>query len=301
MKKPFIFVGDSITWGEGLELYNDDFREFYETIKPNEEFNFIFSHDILFSGFAPMYREQNRFATKVAQHYDTFCISNGMSGTNIDSFDYVRKILEKYGKDNFSHVILNLSSTIHDEHITSKEKLIELFDLEFKPFQLQKILECWYNFTGEHGVNTEIASDEILFNQFFEKAEIEIEIIERLQSYFFQPDNFRNFLVENSYNFYEDKLKWFIDNEVDIHFILPWQRHDYEDYKKLSQKFDLDIASRAINIIYNDSKYESLSELIDVSELWISNDFEWSNSIFVSPMCHELIEKSIIKHLDNLK
>lgn len=300
MKKPFIFVGDSITWGEGLELYNDEFRNFYQTISPDKKFNFWIANDILFSGFAPMCREMNRFANKVASHYDNICISNGITSKNIDSFEYVKEMMEKYGKDNFSSVIINLTSTIHDEHITSKKQLLELFDLEFEPFQLQKILQRWYDYATELGINSEITSDVDVFEQIFHDANIDVDTMAKLQAYFFQPDNFRNFLVENSYSFYEERIKWFIDNDIDIHFLLPWQRHDFEDYKKLIQKFDLDITKHAIDIVYDGISYDSLAELSDIDELWIINDYPWSESIFISPKGHEIVTESIIKHLDSL-
>lgn len=298
--KPFIFVGDSITWGEGLELYDEKFNKVYSELTNKEEFKFFELGHLLFSGYAPIFREKNRFSDLVSNHFDNVYLSNGISENNIEALNYVIDLHKRYGSDKFSDVIINLCSTNHDEHITSYEKLKQLFGLEFKVFELQKIVQAWYDYCGEFGVKVEIASNVGNFNKYFSNTSITIESIERLQSYFFQPDNFRKFLIQNSYQHLEDKLSELDELNIRYHIILPWTSHDFENYKKLSQKFDFELTDKVIPIIYNDSKYESIAELHDEKSLWVKEDFPWSNCSYISPKGHKVISESIIKHLENL-
>jgi len=298
--KSLIFVGDSLTWGEGLELYDKKFRDTFVEFSNKGDFKFFEYGDILFSGYAPLHREKNRYANLVSTHFDVVYFSNGISENNIVSIDYVIKLHEKYGNDKFGHVIINLCSTNHDEHITSKKQLKELFDVEFNLFELQKILEAWYNYCGEFGVNDEIANDESKFNKHFSNTVIDIQLMERLQSYFFQPENFRKFLIQNSYNFIEEKLLELDNLGIRYHILLPWTSHDFENYIKVNQRFDLDLNKNIIPIMYEGAEYQSLAELLNKKEMWINSDLGWSNCYFLSETGHKIVSESIIKHLENL-
>jgi hypothetical protein len=298
--KSFIFVGDSLTWGEGLELYDKKFKDTFIELTNKGDFRFFDYGDILFSGYAPLHREKYRYPSLVSSYFDTVYFSNGISENNIVSIDYVIKLHEKYGSDKFGDVIINLCSTNHDEHITSKEKLKDLFDVEFKLFELQKILESWYNYCGEFGVNDEIAKDESKFNKHFSNTILDLELIERFQSYFFQPENFRKFLIQNSYEYLEEKLSELDKLGIKYHILLPWTSHDYENYNKVIQKFDLDLTNNTIPIFYKGAEYQSLAELLNKKEMWINSDLGWSNCYFLSQEGHKIVSESIIKYLENL-
>ena len=82
--KGMVFAGCSFTWGEGLHLYSDVCDIVYTK---NQNFNI---HTIKESHKKCI--QTNRFARKVANHFDTWelCRENN-GGSNLDNLEFIKK------------------------------------------------------------------------------------------------------------------------------------------------------------------------------------------------------------------
>jgi hypothetical protein len=94
--KGILFLGDSFTWGEGLHMYSD-----LPDIKFNEQ-----GHDgINYTPAHVKFIEANRFARKVANHFNTFELTRSSNGgSNNMMFEFIDKLPEQYKKHNMTAV-----------------------------------------------------------------------------------------------------------------------------------------------------------------------------------------------------
>jgi hypothetical protein len=94
--KGILFPGDSFTWGEGLHMYSD-----LPDIKFDEQ-----GHDG--KNYTPAhvkFIEANRFARKVANHFNTFELTRTANGgSNNMIFEFIDKLPEQYKKNNMPAV-----------------------------------------------------------------------------------------------------------------------------------------------------------------------------------------------------
>ena len=124
--KGILFPGDSFTWGEGLHMYSE-----LPDIKFDEQ-----GHDgINYTPAHIKFIEANRFARKVANHFNTFELtrtSNG--GSNNMIFDFIDNLPKQYKLNNmpgvgsdtvarsveyrledFDYIVLQLSDMFRDD------------------------------------------------------------------------------------------------------------------------------------------------------------------------------------------
>jgi hypothetical protein len=94
--KGILFLGDSFTWGEGLHMYSD-----LPDIKFNEQ-----GHDgINYTPAHVKFIEANRFARKVANHFNTFELTRSSNGgSNNMMFEFIDKLPEQYKKHNMTAI-----------------------------------------------------------------------------------------------------------------------------------------------------------------------------------------------------
>ena len=82
--KGMVFAGCSFTWGEGLHLYSDVCDISYTK---NQNFNI---HNIKESHKKCI--QTNRFARKVANHFDTWELCREKNGgSNLDNLEFIKK------------------------------------------------------------------------------------------------------------------------------------------------------------------------------------------------------------------
>jgi len=89
--KGILFPGDSYTWGEGLHLYSE---------LPDTKFDEMAFDGTNYTPSHIKFIEANRFARKVANHFNTFELvrfSNG--GNNNDIFEFIDQLPKQYLKN----------------------------------------------------------------------------------------------------------------------------------------------------------------------------------------------------------
>ena len=79
MQKAILFLGDSFTWGEGLELYCDTPKWITERSKDNGWLELVNKQD----DDGIKFREQNRFSTLVANHFNRTPILDSKNGGSL--------------------------------------------------------------------------------------------------------------------------------------------------------------------------------------------------------------------------
>lgn len=79
MQKSILFLGDSFTWGEGLELYCDTPKWIAERNKRNEWMELVEKQD----DDGIRFREENRFAGLVAKHFNKTALVDEKNGGSI--------------------------------------------------------------------------------------------------------------------------------------------------------------------------------------------------------------------------
>ena len=86
--KGIIFAGDSYTWGQGLHFYSDLPNEGWNDDGYNEGKNVTTSHI--------KFIESQRFARKVANHFNTFEVCRPYNGGNNDEiFEFLDDIYDR--------------------------------------------------------------------------------------------------------------------------------------------------------------------------------------------------------------
>ncbi len=118
--KGIIFAGCSFTWGEALELYSE-----YPTIRydyyKQEHKGYYFPEAVMYQKPGHVkFIESNRFARKVAQHFNTFDLvypKNGGSLTTMRKF--ISSSLLEYEGD-IEYIVLQFTEILRDVYIHDK-------------------------------------------------------------------------------------------------------------------------------------------------------------------------------------
>jgi hypothetical protein len=270
--KGMVFAGCSFTWGEGLHLYSDVCDISYTK---NQNFNI---HNIKESHKKCI--QTNRFARKVANHFDTWelCRENN-GGSNLDNLEFIKKsfgINEDY--------TLQPNSTFNIKDISCL--VFQITHPERGPFLLYSNKD-----NIKYKMHIMSLDNESLNNQPEEKE----KLIKLYEEY---GDSFESQISKTLFDELEE-LFIFLEKHNIVCKILLWQERVGISIE--NNKF---LKDRLITLSYRKKVYKSIEELTDrYSKLAILGHFKkfgvQMNDQHPSKLCHQLIAENIINNLEN--
>jgi hypothetical protein len=297
---PIIFAGCSYTWGEGLELYQND-KKWIEARNSNMEH---FDIKKVTDEKSAQFREDNRFAGIVSNHYNTTAIvaqeNGGCEAAShrhiVDTRNgYLHGSPEKNANHNFAVIIYQFTALDRNPpHFTYFCKCNRCVETTF-----QSISNIWELITPitKYGkkLNNLLKEDEFNISFYHEmvriiglKNEDDIGIIhDKLIKYFIK------WKTEGISKLVEELKE--INKEIPIYFLDTWNSYEHG----ILNKFDF-IKDRTIPLIDENgnshTKWKDWSK--NVKGYVISSDFPKTNNHHPSLKSHKLISSSIIKFLD---
>jgi hypothetical protein len=265
--KGMVFAGCSFTWGEGLHLYSDVCDISYTK---NQNFNI---HNIKESHKKCI--ETNRFARKVANHFDTWELCREKNGgSNLDNLEFIKKsfgINEDY--------TLQPNSTFNIKDISCL--VFQITHPERGPFLLYSNKD-----NIKYKMHIMSLDNESLNNQPEEKE----KLIKLYEEY---GDSFESQISKTLFDELEE-LFIFLEKHNIVCKILLWQERVGKSIE--NNKF---LEDRLITLSYRKKVYKSIEELTDrYSKLAIKFGVQM-NDQHPSKLCHQLIAENIINNLEN--
>jgi hypothetical protein len=281
--KGIIFAGCSFTWGEALELYSE-----YPTIRydyyKQEHKGYYFPEAVMYQKPGHVkFIESNRFARKVAQHFNTFDLvypKNGGSLTTMRKF--ISSSLLEYEGD-IEYIVLQFTEILRDVYIHDK---------------------CTNDCCS-------ISVREILNDRIsYECNELSLDEYKKYKSYELYNRYFNGKTpidIDNEYSITEliKTLKFLLDIQktgIKIKLLGTWT-NDIQKYENL-KNIDLELYNfyneNLVSIESDGKEYETIFSVYNSkSEYRIATDLPWSNNDHPSLKFHNLISNSIIKNIEN--
>jgi hypothetical protein len=273
--KGILFAGDSFTWGEGLHMYSD-----LPDIKFDEQ-----GHDG--KNYTPShikFIEANRFARKVANHFNTFELtrtSNG--GSNNMMFEFIDKLPEQYKRNNMPAVGC-------DSVARSVEYRLEDFD--YIVLQLSDMFRD----------NVEFEYKDIIgyCNIRLTKSINQSKFIDYLKDEFNDDINaFMKYYLEKLMNSIIEKFKLYESNGIKRCFIHTWQNepipffqnNPYLNERWITYKTD----DKIYNSIWDLQKEKGMS--LNTDEFFLNKKIIVHNS-HTSLEAHNIQANAIIKKIE---
>ena len=316
--KPIIFTGDSFTFGEGVELHDDRYREIvYKKCMQMKNLNKTgddlgyrwhkwsdFSENILPAG---KLRYELSYPALVSNYYDTLGFRKFWNGgSQSTAIGFINKCIEKFGKDEFSVAIINLTSPTRDESTYLFDFFKNTFDIDILDYRydgktiisfLNELFLKWEHSTDGKKTFTE---EKYLFGHMTSQINGGIKFIslkdaQKLQDFFKNWDGWIEGITKLYYKKYTEQL----DNlNIPYYFISHWNEMDAELLDKMD---DSDIIKKIKNRtipIYKNEKETSLSNEWD-TDFYLNTLYPWCDNLHPSKYGHKIIADSIIRFINN--
>lgn len=279
MKKPLIFTGDSFTWGQGLELYDERFESYIKDVTKTWRIQHIEGYKRAFfkptrygfpqvckftEGGTPLLkRNELVYPTLVSNYFDTIYFSpGGNGGSNKDSLDFIFEILDKI-KSNLhlpEEIIFQMTSIIRDMGYIIHDKLKSLLkftdgsnDMRYKDYSTYFFFtDMWERFDSTFNPPSS-EDDFVKFNErsYFYKSgnhhsgsaelfPLKVGLI--FQDYFKTADNFKKYINDYTFNYYIQAIKK-IEKRLNKKIIIVgnWSQPDSDYIYDVKYKTDSNI------------------------------------------------------------
>ena len=303
--KPIIFAGDSFTWGEGLELYQDKDK----WIKARKKECYHYDLDAITDVPSIQFRQDNRFAGLVSKHYNTFQLVEPHNGGHYSSaMAHIRAMLETKYKPAciiLQHNIFSRNPYKFDyqskhkfcvdtgfRQITNFEDLFVIDDDTYYKLQRDRGITNFYEYSVKEVIEHYSEEYQIFFKTCLKEMGAEIEEpLPRIMKRYFKWENNR---IQDGLEIIVKQCEE-INKTIPIYFIDNWNKKDSNKMKKFSF-----IKDRIIPLEDDDGNLHSdWSTWSDsLSEPMIKSNFSDSSNDHPSLGAHTLIAKSIIQFLD---
>tara|TARA_B110000858_G_C17796845_1_gene472927 strand:+ start:26 stop:1012 length:987 start_codon:yes stop_codon:yes gene_type:complete len=325
--KPIIFTGDSFTFGEGLELYDEKYKNHVKSLtkipEVDDDGNKVYSkyadyyyynwarfEPMAWGGTAANTRNKLRFSTIVSETLDVPYFSPGENGYNTYSaLDFVNRILEPNSTSDFSCVVMNMTYMWRDDLEYSKKWLHKNLNVNFtinnnhivENSSLHKFLINWFTWNHEHG-NKTFKGNESEYSRIFDGSNsIDINNAQILQDEYKTHDNFELEMQRlNYYNIIEIIKK----TNLPFYFIGTWEKYDAIILKKLSNDSNIkeNIIDKIIPIKVENKFYDNIvyENFLEYSNIWIYTEFPWTSNGHPTKKMHEYIGKSVSSYLKEI-
>lgn len=281
--KGIIFAGCSFTWGEALELYSD-----YPTIRydyyKQEHKGYFFPEAVMYQKPGHIrFIESNRFARKVAQHFNTFDLVHPKNGGSLNTMrKFISSSLLEYEGD-IEYVVLQFTEILRDVYIHDK------------------CLDTCCSISVREILNDRVS---------YECNELSLDEYSKYKSYELYNQYFGDKTPLDIDNEYSTKeliktlkfLKDIYDSGIKIKLLGTWTS-DIQKYENL-KNVDLELYNfykqNLITINSDGREYETIFSAYNSNPQYrISTDLPWSNNDHPSLKFHNLLTKSIIKNIEN--
>ena len=282
--KKILFLGDSFTWGEGLELYMD--KEPFKSMR-NQQATDNELRDI--SDYKDTEVEEWRASNRFVNYVDGF-----------------EKYVQPNNGGNFHTVIRNANLLSRDYLFQKDDVIVIQIPPADRSFFHSNVF--WKNPKSPHAgafpQDEEIPIYENLLNQGVQNLLNDNEVMESLteiMGYDSIEDMLKNsdeifdkLAYRNTKLFYYSYI-FDLMQRFDVYFIGPW---GYENHKSFS-KCD-EFKDKLIPMIYNNKEYDSLQALdkgmVENNEVFeIAKEFRGTNNNHPTPKAHKIIGESINK------
>lgn len=311
----FLFVGDSYTWGEGLELENPMYIQFmnhiigYETPQTPQwkqhGYSHSYFHDISAESNSYRFRLNNSFPTLVGDEFNAITLINEYNGGNNQaSIDKIKEIYAKIGKIDL--VVFQMTHALRDvglfvNYINHKQPQLN-FTHENMEVILNKIMPSWM---GIDSMNLKEYKLKDNFDLFFNETDIwNYSDFMKVREIFPTHSDFFNAVYQFLYSYYirtlqDFKSKNFFDNLI---IIGSWSNMDiqYEAIIKNNKSVHPSmffLKQHRLKINENINSIFTLQETIDDTSYQYGYPDEYKNH-HPTKKAHKIIADSLIKHID---
>ena len=313
--KPIIFTGDSFTFGEGLELYDKRYRNYVKELTKIPEiddngneihskvselykqyyyYNWPRFEQMSWGGTASILRHKYKFSTLVSENLNTLFFSKPVNGgDNIEAFDFINEILETNSSESFSCIVLNLTGMERDEFQSGKQHLLREHGIDFNSTSLSNFMYHWFRWDYEFE-NSSFENHRKEYIEFFKNI-LPIDGAIKLQKIYNSHSKFEYDMHLRTYRKMIDIIKKI---NIPVYIIGHWNRFDNEILKTISEQDVVDyIKNKIIPIKLGNKSYNSLCELPKQDNLWISDEFKWTQNTHPSKLLNEIIADSVTHFL----
>lgn len=314
--KPIIFTGDSFTFGEGLELYNEEYRNFvYRKYLKNKEWaskgnklewddNGYFWHkfqnvaeNIIPAGSL---RYEYSYPALVSKYFNTLAFRKHWNGGNNSlAATFALECLKRYGKDEFSIVIINLTTLNRDDYIILEKYFLSTYSIKIDRNYLPKLYKLFLDWDSHcekayNKIGLSFTEDVKIFEE-ISNGFIDIELALKLQNDF---GGYESLNVKIQTLVYKEYIYLYKKLDIPYYFISHWSKYETESLNKIEDE-DVKkyIKDKMIPIHYN-NEIKNLSDNWDIP-FYINEEFPWTNNQHPSKKGHEIIADSIIKFIEN--
>lgn len=288
-----LFLGDSFTWGEGLELYHDSFSHMRSSQCHWNELSKVQNFDSI------KFRQNNRFAGLVAKEFGKVSITNKFNGGSLSS--NIRELEEISNEYELPEIIIFQFTTLERNcyHFSYNCRCKKCLEFLWKPYDtFGKILSIHsdefdkYDISFINSVLKDMGKQYTIEYLHTQSNKFILELFYDFQKYFETIANKHLGIFLNEYVFpLEEKGH-------KIFFIDSW----HEDTSVILHK-NKEIRKRMIPLIYNgfESKVWPVWEdrLKLDKKMNILQDYPNTKNHHPSLESHKIISQSIIKYFKN--
>ena len=334
MKKPLIFTGDSFTWGQGLELYDERFESYIKDVtKTWKKQNYQFPEVCKFTegGTSLLKRNELVYPTLVSNYFDTIYFSpQGNGGSNKDSLDFVSEVLEKIRSNihlpeeiifQMTSITRDMGYIIHDEMKSIFKFPDSTIDDEYKLIhRYYFFVEMWSRFDTTFNP-FDGDGDFVKFNErsYFYKSNnyhpvsaqlFPLKVGLQFQEYFKTADKFKDYCNNYVLNYYIEVIKKFEKRlKKKIIIVGNWSQPDSDYIYDVKYNIDSNITKfykdRTVPIHYNGKIYNTIADIMNVPNLrkgliFDADDrYKWTEDGHPTKELHKVIADSIITYIEN--
>lgn len=279
MKDSIVFLGDSYTWGEGLELFIEKEKWINQRkyVTTDVEINRISDDESI------EFRKTHRFPRIVGNYFDCEEVVDKHNGGSFSTyFNTLNQYELEFGSNNIKAIIVQLSHFYRTPIHLTYECMCS-FCRKRPDEPIQSLIE---DITQKDLMSSNVG----MILQSFKKDKIDNEFLEWFWVWVDWIERF-------CYDLLEFKLKNYEDMNIPVFFIDTWDTHDiYVQTRKY-------ITDRLIPLIGGDGKlytrWVDFQKSFD-SNFDINNYFPNTNNHHPSLLTHQHIAKSIIKKLETV-
>jgi hypothetical protein len=291
MQKSILFLGDSYTWGEGLELYCDTPKWIAEREVDNMWITLMHKQDV----DGVRFREENRYPTLVAKHFNKIALVSKTNGGCLAGNIRVGQEFLFNPDYNIDTIIIQFSAFTREPLHSSFTCLCD-FCIKteyFRPY------EAIYGI-----INSLLNKKKLDFNQ--EKT---LSMFENLIGLKFTDTKFLDRVLEEKYNWYENLIQnfylnhimhWQSGNKRKFYFIDSWER---DSSIALSRQPSTLNSMNQIPLIGKDNCMHFRWEDWENTFTYKKIQDEFKNCCNGHPTLeqHQYLAKSIIKYLEYME
>lgn len=294
--RKMLLIGDSFTWGEGLELYMDKepFISMRGAKSTDEELRPISDYQ---NSEVEEWRASKRFANYV-DGFETY-----VQETNGGSFHSVCRdaitMVEENGFENGDTIVIQIPPA--DRSLFHSNVFFDQIHTQFPLYgdilqtSPQQNLHWYLQKKGGWDVHPHVDMVQIVREL---KAMSKVMGYEDIDSYIKNMNIVMDKLAYRNTKLFYYSYVWDLMQRFNVYFIGPYGK---ENNKTFSQC--VEFKNKLIPMVYNDKEYDSLQTLseamVDNNEIFtIEGEFPITKNNHPTPYAHKIIGKSIKKYLN---